>query len=137
MYNEQGLFIRLLVFLVLVPVLSADGRSEQLSHSLWDPDEASSEVKFVIFTCFVCNCCDEFDRFLYPSAESILYNCTASLTSRGERDLDLQFAGEPSCRLICDIMHTMIWSIELLGHQRHLTSSAEPEVMQSHWPRFQ
>lgn len=51
-------------------------------------------------------------------------------------DLNLQIAGDPSCKVISDIMHT-IWSIELLGHQRHLTGSAEPEVMQSHWPHFQ
>ena len=34
------------------------------------------------------------------------------------------------------LMHT-VCSIELHGHQRHLTGSAEPEVMQSHWPHFQ
>lgn len=30
-----------------------------------------------------------------------------------------------------------MWSVELFGHQRHLTGSAEPEVMQSRRPHFQ
>lgn len=85
---------------------------------------------------FVCNYGDDFVPSIHSSAGCISYNCAPSMTPLGELDSNLQFAGDPSCGVICDIMHT-IWSIELLGHQRHLTSSAEPEVMQSHWPHFQ